>query len=257
MESETILKQFREKVSEKITLKEKGMMRYIVQTPFLFEDGDHVVIVLKYAKEVKKWRLTDEGHTFMHLSYFMDIKDTKSGTRQEIIKTSKMMFGVEEKDGELFLFVRDDKFGDALFDFVQALLKIMDVTFLERDRVASTFFGDFRVSLNKVAKKRKLDVQFNFYVDKDKKRMYPIDACIKQKNEEFFIFAINNDNTCMKALISLMRLELWKIKFHSVGIFEDLEKISPRILAKFTDIAEKQISSLDQIERFEKFIENH
>lgn len=97
MESETILKQFRDKVSEKITLKEKGIGRYLVQTPFLFEDGDHLVIILKH--EEQKWKLTDEGHTFMHLSYFMEIRDTQKGTRQDLIKNAKSMFGIEEKGG--------------------------------------------------------------------------------------------------------------------------------------------------------------
>src|SRR3989344_4207448 len=137
IQSETILKQFREKVSEKITLKEKGIGRYLVQTPFLFEDGDHLAIILKYDKEIKKWKLTDEGHTFMHIGYFMDIKDVKKGTRQEIIKNSKMMFGIEEKAGELFILVKDDKFGYSLFDFLQGLLKITNITYLEIDRVSS------------------------------------------------------------------------------------------------------------------------
>ena len=132
METETILKQFKEKVCEKINLKEKGIGRYLVLTPFIFEDGDNLLIILKYDKKEKKWRLTDEGHTLLHLSYFMDSRDLLKGSRQEIIESCKKMFEVEEKEGELFIYVEEDKYGDALYNFVQCLLKITDVTFLEK-----------------------------------------------------------------------------------------------------------------------------
>jgi hypothetical protein len=40
--------------------------------------------------------------------------------------------------------VPDDQFGDALYSFAQALLKITDVSYLTRERVRSTFLEDFR-----------------------------------------------------------------------------------------------------------------
>ncbi len=135
METKTILKQFKEKVCEQISLTEKGNERYLVKTPFIFEDGDNLSIILKFERDEKKWKLTDECHTFMHLSYFMDIKDIKKGNRDDIINNSKKMFGVSEKSGELFIYVVEEKFGDALYDFVQCLLKITDITYLDRERV--------------------------------------------------------------------------------------------------------------------------
>ncbi len=254
METKTILKQFKEKVCEKISLKEKGIGRYLVRTPFIFEDGDNLLIILKYDKEKKKWKLTDEGHTLIHLSYFMDSKDLLKGNRQEIIDNCKKMFEVEEKEGELFIYVEEEKYGDALYNFVQALLKITDVTFLERERVASTFFEDFKSSLHKISKKKKLKPKFNYFVEKDRRREYPIDCRIQKDNKEVFVFAINSDTKCREAIISLLMLERWKIKFTSVGVFEDQSNIGRRVLAKFSNVADKQISSIDNIERFEKYL---
>lgn len=133
----------------------------------------------------------------------------------------------------------------------------MDVTFLERERVVSTFLDDFRGSINKIAIKRKLKIEFNCFVEKDKKRYYPIDACMKTKEEDLFIFAINSDQKCLISALTILTFEKWGVKFNPVGIFEDQTEISRGILAKFSDACNKQISSLDQIERFEKFIENH
>jgi len=47
MLAETIEKAFREKVSAKINMIKEGINRYRISTPFMFEDGDHLAIVLK------------------------------------------------------------------------------------------------------------------------------------------------------------------------------------------------------------------
>jgi hypothetical protein len=76
----------------------------------------------------------------MHLSYELEDKSLREGTRQKIISNALSLFGVTEDAGALVHAVRDDEFGDA-----QALLKIADVTFLSRERVRSTFLEDFRL----------------------------------------------------------------------------------------------------------------
>ena len=102
----------------------EGMERYRVFTPFLFEDGDHLAIVLK--KEGPGWVLSDEAHTYMHLTYDIDEKDLQRGTRQKIISNTLSTFRIEDRDGELVLSVPAERYGDALYSFVQALLKITD-----------------------------------------------------------------------------------------------------------------------------------
>jgi len=66
MSVESIEREFKEKVCDRIHLVSEGMNRYQVFTPFQFEDGDHLVIVLK--RENSHWLLSDEGHTYMHLT---------------------------------------------------------------------------------------------------------------------------------------------------------------------------------------------
>ena len=99
-------------------------------TPFLFEDGDHLSIVLK--KEGARWMLSDEAHTYMHLTYDIDERDLHSGTRQKIVANALSTFRVEDRDGELTLDVPDERYGDALYSFVQALLKIANTANLLR-----------------------------------------------------------------------------------------------------------------------------
>ena len=42
-----IERDFKNKVTEKLSLSSEGIDRYRVFTPFMFEDGDHLAIVLK------------------------------------------------------------------------------------------------------------------------------------------------------------------------------------------------------------------
>ena len=138
----TIEQDFINKVSAKVKLSPDGKERFRVLTPFQFDDGDQLVIVLKQLGG--RWVLSDEAHTYMHLTYDIDKKSLYSGTRREIISRALSMFEVEEHNGELILDVSEAHFGDALYDFVQALLKITDVSYLSRDQVQSTFMEDFR-----------------------------------------------------------------------------------------------------------------
>jgi len=124
-----IQREFQQKVSDKVGLASEGVDRYRVDTPFMFDDGDHLVVVLK--KEGARWVLTDEGHTYMRLSYDMDESSLHQGTRQEIISNALSMFGIEDNDGELVLRIAENGFGDALYSFVQGLLKIADVSLAE------------------------------------------------------------------------------------------------------------------------------
>jgi hypothetical protein len=44
--------------------------------------------------------------------------------------------------------VQDERYGDALYSFVQALLKITDISYLPRERVRSTFMEYFQALLS-------------------------------------------------------------------------------------------------------------
>lgn len=130
--TETIVQDFHDKVSSKVRLEAECMGRFRVFTPFRFEDGDHLAIVLK--KEGSQWVLTDEAHTYMHLTYDIDEKDLHNGTRQKTISNALATFRIEDRNGELTLEVPDGRYGDALYSFVQGLLKISDVSYLSREQ---------------------------------------------------------------------------------------------------------------------------
>jgi len=253
MTPETIEQDFREKVSKEICLASEGVARYRVSSPFTLEDGDHLVIVLK--READRWVLSDEGHTYMHLTYDVDERDLLRGTRQKIITNALSAFKVEDRDGELVLAVEDERFGDALYSFVQAILRITDVTYLTRERTRSAFVEDFRHLINEIVPEERREFDWHDPVH-DPQGMYSVDCRINGMDEPLYMFALAGDDRTRDATIALLQFERWGIAAPSVGIFEDQETIGRRVLARFTDVCGKQFSAIgtnrDRIERYIK-----
>ncbi len=251
MSFSAIEKDFQAKVSEKVRLAAEGLDRYRVLTPFRFDDGDHLAIVLK--RDGEGWVLSDEAHTYMHLTYDMDERDLHRGTRQTIISNALSVFEIEDREGELVLGVPGERYGDALYSFVQALLKISDVSYLSREQVRSTFMDDFRSLLTQSVPDERREFEWHDPL-RDPQGIYEVDCRINGMARPLLIHALPNDGRTRDATITLQRFEKWDMPFRSLAIFEDQESINRKVLARFSDVCEKQYSNLagnrDRIERY-------
>ncbi|MDP3062292.1 MAG: DUF1828 domain-containing protein [Chloroflexota bacterium] len=241
MEASLVEKQFRDIICEQVRLQSEGVNRYHVFTPFRFEDGDHLVVVLK--QEGDRWFLTDEGHTYMHLTYEVDEADFERGTRQQIITNAIALFSVLDVKGELRIAVQGNQFGNALYSFVQALLKISDVTFLSRERTRSTFVEDFRALITAVVPEQRR--RANWYdVERDREGKYSAPWRINGTAKPLLVYPLQNDDQARDATICLQKYEIWGLRFTSLGVFENQEEINRAVLARFSDVCGKLFSSL-------------
>jgi hypothetical protein len=251
---ESIKSDFKGRVCEQIDLRQEGLNRFRVLTPFRFEDGDHFGIFLK--RDGAQWVLSDEASTLMHLSYWIEEEDIESGNRQEIINGALSNYSVENRGGELVIPIPGEHFGDALFNFVQALSKVTDVSFLSRERVRSTFMEDFRTFMRSQFSDDRLAFDWSD-PEHDQRKNYPVDCRINGKlKRPLFVYALGGENRVKDATIYLLRFENWGIQFQSLGIFEEQEGINPKVLARFTDVCDKTFSNLEgNQERIKAYLE--
>lgn len=242
MITDTITQQFKKQVCDEIRLLEEGKNRFRVFTPFRFDDGDHLSIVLK--KENNQWIISDEGHTFMHLSYWIDSSDLISGTRKELIDYALNEFQIQDRYGELLVTIyNSDEYGSAFYRFIQALLKICDVNYLSRERIKSTFYEDFKKLIQQNFSKERYTFDW-FDQERDSEGVYEVDCRINNLERPLYIYAISNDNQVKDTTISLFQFEKWGHQFQPVTIFEDEKLLSKKGLKKLAKVCDQQFPSL-------------
>ncbi len=239
MQLKDVQRDFQAKVGEEITLIQEGLSRYVVSHPFTFDDGDHYAVILKKVGD--GWLLTDEGHTIMHLSY--EDLDLKQAGYREIIDNTISAFGLQNKQGELTVPVPESQFGDALFTFVQALLKISDVKYLQRERVRSLFMQEFKGFLGEVVAEQHR--QFDYFdPQRDPQRVYTVDCLLRAPKKPVYIFGITGDSKCQTATNIIYWWEKQRVPFDVTAIFENQEEINRKVLARFSDVCGRQFSNL-------------
>jgi len=252
MDIEKIEQEFKSKVCDRVQLLPEGKERLIVSTPFTFEDGDHLCILLK--KSADRWYFTDEGHTFMHLSY--DDIDVDKGTRRKIIDTVLGTYQIQNFEGELRCLVENGDFGDALFTFVQGIIKITDVSYLRRERLRSLFMEEFQGFLEESVPAERYTYNYRD-PQHDPDGKYIVDCRINGRRRPLFVFGIPNDDKCRDVTITCLQFEKFEVPFIAAAIFEDQEEINRRVLARFSDVCERQFSSLQSAkERFANYLAN-
>ena len=234
---------FKVAVADSVKLSPEGVERYQILTPFHFDDGDHFAIALRKGKS-GNWIITDEGHTYMHMSYHMDLTSLNSGSRNKIIEASLEKHNVKEEEGQIFAEIDDlENAGNVFYSFIQCLMSITNVSYLSRERVASTFMDDFREFMSKTIHPQR--IQFDYHDEvHDVSGKYVVDCCIHDMPRPLHIYAVGNDSKCRDTTIGILQFQGWDIPFSVLGIFEDQEQINRKVLSRFTDVCDRQYSSL-------------
>lgn len=227
-----------------IRLNRRGGDIYFVKTPLAFGDGDAYTIYLRLLTSGMA-RITDDGHTLMHLSYDNDVNKFRSGTRGLLLEQIKAEMDLHESNGEFFMDCPFEKAGETLFRFGQALTKITDLTFLNRSKVESTFYEDLWESLVHIISEDKI-VRDYLVPDMPKADDYPIDYKIERKAETpFFIFGIPNKDKAQLVTIIIEHLLGRKKVFDSLLIFADQQGIPRPVLARLSNVGGEMVASLD------------
>jgi hypothetical protein len=226
-----------------VKVRPKNGKLFSIDTPFYFADGDPYQI---YIKEMPAGniRLTDMGHTMMHLSYDNDIDKFREGTRGKLFEQIKSELSIVEDNGEFYIETPIENLGFNIFRLGQALTKINDLTFLNRARAESTFYEDLQEQLFKIVPEDLVKKDY-FYEQMENASDYPIDYRIEGKHSPLFLFGIPNKDKARLTTIILERLLRSNADFENLLIFSDQGSIPKQDLARLSNTGGEMIASLD------------
>lgn len=224
-------------------VRERDDNTYVVATPFAFPDGDQYMLYLKPLVG-GGYRVSDMGHTLMHLSYEMDVDKLREGNRANLFSRILAESGVNEEEGELFVESRQDQLGESLFRVGQAITRIHDITFLSRTRVESTFYEDLWSRIIEVVKAE--SVQRDYIVPGlDGAENYPVDYFVPGKERALFLFGVPNQAAARLATIELQYFNQHNVDYDSIIVFADQQSIPAKDLARLSNAGGEQVASLD------------
>jgi hypothetical protein len=250
------LNQIKKEICQELSFEEISKDMYKIDTPFLYNDGDHYTFLFFVDPKQNKWVFTDNGDTFMHISYYMDLESLERDTRKEIIDQYTLMFNVKIYDEVIISVVEEKAYGEAFFNLVQCISHISDIEYLTIERAFSTFKQDFKASLEKFFKKYEMqkDVIFNYHFPEDKDKNFSFDCMFRLQDKIHVVFGINSNNACYEAIISTQWAINEKIDFEVLAIYADQANVTKKNIIRFSDLSTKTISSLENFDKFENYL---
>jgi len=234
------------RLCEDVQVDERPDGGLMLRTHFRFPDGDGFPLHLSAAPS-GGLRLSDHGHTLMHISYEHDIDSFLTGTRGMLLERIVGESGLNHDGGVFSVDAPAERLPEAIFGFGQALTRIYDLTLLSRSNVGSTFYDDLADCLTGLVDEAK--VQRDYEPDVPNAEAYPVDYRIEGKDDiPLFVYGVPNRDKARLTTIMLGHFHRHKLEFESVIVFADQTEI-PRVdLARLSDVAGDLISSLESTE---------
>lgn len=220
---------------------------FFVETPFEFGDGDHYSLFLKFLP-AGGVRITDRGTTFMRLSYLNDLSKFRDGSRGRLLDQVVTAAGVQQDDGEFFMDVAGEELGASLVRFGQAITRVHDLTFLNKTRVASTFYEDLREQVQDIVGD---EVVENYIVPGvPMAEAYPVDLFVQGERSPVYIFGVPDQAKARLATIIIQYLRLHlnadpKSRFKSLVVFQDQANIPHKDRSRLINAASMMVDTLN------------
>jgi hypothetical protein len=231
-----------ERLCEDVGIEHRPDGEMMLHTHFTFPDGDRFPIHLS-RMDSGGLRLSDRGHTLMHISYEHDVDSFLDGTRGMILERIMGESGLQWDGGAFFVDTSPERLPQAVFNFGQALTRVYDMTLLSRSNVVSTFYDDLAALVFSLLDEDK--VQRDFEPDVPNARAYPVDYRIEGKSGiPLFLYGVPNRDKARLTTIMLSYFHRHELRFESILVFENQAEIPRMDLARLSDVGGDMISSL-------------
>lgn len=249
-DADTLRSLLRERLCRDVTIDERPDGELMVRTHFEFPDGDHYPIHLS-EPPYGGLRLSDRGHTLMHISYEHDVDSFLDGTRGMLLERIMAESDLRWDGGTFCLDTTLEGLPEAVFKFGQSLTRVYDLTFLSRSNVGSTFYDDLASTLGELVDETRIERDYEPEVPNAK--AYPVDYRIQGEGEtQLFLYGIPNRDKARLTTIMLSHFHRHGLRFESLLVFKNQAEIPRMDLARLSDVAGDMISSLSSREDFSR-----
>ena len=239
-----------ERLCEDVRVERRPDGVLMLRTHFEFPDGDRYPIHLSEAP-AGGLRLSDRGHTLMHISYEHDVDAFMDGTRGMLMERIMGESGLKWDGGAFALDTSPERLPEAIFNFGQALTRVYDLTLLSRSNVGSTFYDDLADLISNWVDETK--IQREYLPEVPNAEVYPVDYRIEGKNDvPLFLYGVLNRDKARLATIMLSYFHRHELRFESILVFQDQAEIPRMDLARLSDVGGDMISSLASSEDFHR-----
>jgi len=187
----------------------------------------------------------------MHLSYENDLDKFREGTRRKLFDQLLAESGIREEEGKLVLDTTIEDLGRSILRYGQAITRIYDLTFLNRARVASTFYEDLKELLYNIVDNSKITPNF-ILPDQPNAQDYSIDYRIEGKRGHLFLLGIASRDKARLATIVLEHWLRYSVEFDSLLVFQDQQEVPRGDLARLSNAGGEMVASLDAVDDFKR-----
>ncbi len=227
-----------------VRLEEKRPNVQQVVAPLYHEDGDMMDLFLDLPKNAdlfvgQRIRLSDHGMTLMRLSYTFNL-DTPN--KERIFHRILLENGVSEEEGELYMETNAESLYPALMQFSQAIGKVCNMRLFRRETLESLFEEMLQeFILEKLASYQPTQSVCPIPNRDD----LEVDWQFKPNGTPLYLFGVKDNASARLATISCLEFQLKNLRFRSMVVHEDFDKIGRKDKTRLTSACDKQFTSLD------------
>lgn len=241
MQLDEIVGDFRNRLSTEVELRPYGRGLQQIFTPFTFADGDVVSVFLR--KDGDRWTITDDGHTWMQLSYDIDYRSPEIPERRAAILRALSEFGIEDREGEWIVPVEGARFGEALLSMLRGILRVSDPEFISTEVAKARFADEVRTLIRKTLPEDRVEFDWADR-ERDPRRVHTVDCRVEGRPSPLFVYALADDTDTRDATIALQRFRLWRVPFRALAIFDHRESVRDEVLLRFSEVCSTRFSGL-------------
>lgn len=221
-------------------LKEKRPNIFQIIAPFFHEDGDILEIFVEPTNQ-ERYRFCDYGLTLMHLSYQVNLTESKETIYNKILSEN----GLDEQDGNIFIESDVDDLLPNFFHFAQTLGKVSSLQYLKKKTVQNLFYD----LLIQYIEENYRDIDHSIkYTPVPSNKECVVDVMFDLPRHPLFLFGVkeNDNQKALEIVANCLEFKTENINFQSLVVYQNFDKLTQNNIKRLLRATDKQFLDFEQ-----------